>query len=182
MAKELNFDKIRARLDGIAEGFTGQETKVGWFPGAKYPDGTSVAYVAAIQENGVTAKAIPPRPFIRPTIADRKSAWVGVMEQGMRAVVKGTATAEQVLDGVGLQAAADIGITLASGQFVALSPITLMLRKMRDEDPALVMGGKVVAEAARRVAAGETGSTRDQPLHDTGLMLTTLTHLVGAAD
>lgn len=182
MAKTLSFDKIRARLDSIADGFVGQEAKVGWFPAAKYADGTPVAYVAAIQENGVSARGIPPRPFIRPTIADRRTAWVDTMTQGMRAVVKGKATAEQVLEGVGLAASADIGITLASGQFVPLSPITLMLRRMRDEDPTLVVTGRVIGEAAARVKAGEPGSSRTQPLHDTGLMVSTLTHLVGATD
>ena len=31
---------------------SGMKTSVGWFPGAKYQDGTPVAYVAAIQEYG----------------------------------------------------------------------------------------------------------------------------------
>ena len=182
MAKGLDFAKIKARLEAIPAGFADREAKVGWFPSAQYKDGTPVAYVAAIQEQGAPTVGIPPRPFIRPTIADRKGDWVGVMTQGMRAVVKGKATADDVLEGVGLQASADIGKTLASSQFQALSPITLMLRKMRDDDANLVVTGKVVGEAARRVAAGEEGSSRTQPLHDTGYMISTLTHIVGDAE
>lgn len=52
--KELSFDKIKARLDAIPEGFANRVAKVGWFPSAKYEDGTPVAYVAAIQEYGGT--------------------------------------------------------------------------------------------------------------------------------
>jgi hypothetical protein len=179
MAKGLNFDKIKAKLETVAKGFDGRVAKVGWFPAAKYKDGTPVAYVASIQENGVSSQKIPARPFIRPTVADRKAKWVEVMASGAKAVVKGRATADDVLDGVGLQAEGDIGVTLASGKFDPLSPITLMLRKMRDDDPGLVVTGKVVGEAAARVAAGEEGSDRTQPLHDSGLLLSTLTHQVG---
>ncbi|HEX7687353.1 MAG TPA: hypothetical protein VF453_06590 [Burkholderiaceae bacterium] len=180
--KGLNFDKIRARLEAIPEGFAERVAKVGWFPAAQYKDGTPVAYVAAIQENGYSAGGIQARPFIRPTIADRKGAWVKVMADGMRAVVKGRASAEQVLDGVGLQAAGDIAHTLGTASFAPLSPVTLMLRKMRDDDPSLVMNRRAVAEAAARVARGEAGSTRTDPLHDTGLMISSLTHLVGEAE
>jgi len=182
MAGKLNFVKIRARLEAIPEGFADQVARVGWFEAAKYKDGTPVAYVAAIQENGASKQGIPPRPFIRPTIADRKGNWVKVMGDGVKAVAQQRATAADVLEGVGLQAAGDIGATLASGKFDALSPITLMLRKMRDDDPALVVSGKVVGEAAARVKAGEQGSDRTQPLHDSGLMLSSLTHNVGKAE
>ncbi len=178
MAKGLNFAKVNARLAAIAKGFEGRVAKVGWFPSAQYRDGTPVAYIAAIQEFGASNNKIPARPFIRPTIANRKGKWALIMKDGVIAVVKGRATAEQVFEGVGLQAAADIGVTLASGNFEDLSKITLMLRKMRDDDPSLVVTGKVVAEAAARVAAGEDGSDRTQPLHDTGLMIATLTHQV----
>jgi hypothetical protein len=180
--KELNFDKIKAKLDAIPDGFADRVAKVGWFPSAQYKDGTPVAYVATIQENGSPANGIPPRPFIRPTIADRKAAWVKVMADGVRAVIKGNADANDVLEGVGLQASADIGVTLASGDFTKLSDITLMLRKMRDADPSLVVTGRVVGEAAARVAAGEEGSSRTQALHDSGLLISTLTSIVGDAE
>ena len=47
--------------------------KVGWFEGAKYEDGTPVAYVAAIQEYGFVN--IPPRSFMRTTVQEKKEAW-----------------------------------------------------------------------------------------------------------
>ena len=50
-----------------------KKLRVGWFDTARYQDGTPVAYVAAIQEFG--HGAIPPRPFMRPTIAQQRQAW-----------------------------------------------------------------------------------------------------------
>lgn len=177
----LNFDKVLARLEGVTEDMGTRVAQVGWFDTAKYPDGTPVAYVAAIQEKGSPGNGIPPRPFIRPTIEDQKAAWSKTIGDGLRQVILGKLTTEQVLDGVGLQAAGDIGAEIERGSFDPLSPITLMLRKMRDDDPSLVVTGKTVGEAAARVAAGEEGSTRTTPLQDSGLLLATLTHLVGDA-
>ena len=46
------------------------EGKVGWFESAEYPEGTPVAYVAAIQELG--HGKIPPRPFMAPAMKKNK--------------------------------------------------------------------------------------------------------------
>jgi len=182
MAAQLNIQKIRAKLDKIAKGFENRVAKVGWFPAAKYKDGTPVAYVASIQEFGASSVGVPARPAIRPTIQDKKGEWSKLIASGAKAVVQGRAAADDVLEAVGLQAAGDIGATLASGMFDPLSPVTLMLRKMRDDDPSLVVTRATVGEAARRVAAGEEGSARTQPLHDSGLLISSLTHQVGSDD
>ena len=183
---QFDLSKIKARLDGIGDGFAGREAKVGWIDAGNYATGDRlpVATVAAIQEFGSPGGMIPPRPFFRPTIAAKKKEWADLLAQGMRAVVKGKATAEQVLDGVGLQAVGDVSEKLESEDFLPLKPITLMLRKMRDDDPSLVVTGRTVAEAARRVAEGEPGATggRADPLHDTGFMVATLTHVVCDAE
>jgi hypothetical protein len=47
--------------------------KVGFLSGATYPDGTSVALVAAVQEFGSTN--IPSRPFFRLMIAQHSKSW-----------------------------------------------------------------------------------------------------------
>ena len=54
------FDKAIEDLKKIDE-----VAQVGWFENAKYPNGTLVAYVALIQENGASdgKTIIPPRPF-----------------------------------------------------------------------------------------------------------------------
>lgn len=178
----LDLSRVMAKIDAIGEGFANREAKVGFFAGQNYPDGTPVAYVAAIQEFGSPENGIPPRPFMRPTVQDKQGEWSAQIAGGMRKVIKGQMSADDVLDAVGDAAAGDIVKTIAAGDFKALSPITLMLRKMRDEfkgnATAFQITGAMVGEAARRVAAGEQGSTRTAPLDDTGYMLLHVQHQV----
>ncbi|HEY1441411.1 MAG TPA: hypothetical protein VGF65_11345 [Mycobacterium sp.] len=49
--------------------------KVGFLGGATYPDGTSVAMVAAVNEFGAPSRGQPPRPFFRNMIADQSPTW-----------------------------------------------------------------------------------------------------------
>lgn len=49
--------------------------RVGFLENATYPDGTSVAMVAAIQDFGAPSKGIPPRPFFRNMVADKSPGW-----------------------------------------------------------------------------------------------------------
>lgn len=180
----LDLSRVMAKIDAIGEGFANREAKVGFFPGAVYEDGTPVAYVATIQEFGSPENGIPPRPFMRPTVQDKKGEWSADIAGGMRRVIKGQMTADDVLDLVGQAAAADIAKTVAAGDFKALSPITLMLRKMKDEhkgDANWHMSAAKVGEAAARVAAGEAGSSRTAPLDDTGLLIASIQHQVGDA-
>lgn len=67
-------DKFRRRLAGLASQSSGSlKVRVGIFESAKYEDGTPVAAVAFWNEYG-TAR-IPPRPFIRNTVAAHKDEW-----------------------------------------------------------------------------------------------------------
>lgn len=47
--------------------------EVGFFEGEKYPDGKSVAEVAAFNEFG--GGKVPPRPFMRTCVERRKNIW-----------------------------------------------------------------------------------------------------------
>lgn len=49
--------------------------RVGFLSGARYPNGTPVAMVAAIQEYGAPRAGIPPRPFMRNMIAAKQDEW-----------------------------------------------------------------------------------------------------------
>lgn len=49
--------------------------RVGFLHGATYPDGTSVAMVAAIQNWGAPAAGIPPRPFFSNMVKDQSRGW-----------------------------------------------------------------------------------------------------------
>lgn len=74
-------DKLQKRLDEIAAKLKkGGRVKVGFLEGATYPDGTSVAMVAAIQEFGAPAAGIPPRPFFRNMITAKSPEWPNAVE------------------------------------------------------------------------------------------------------
>src|SRR5690606_12567931 len=80
-----------------------KQAKVGWFESAKYENGTQVATVAATHEFGTTkagrnhTTVIPPRPYFRPTIAEKQAEWTGIAEQGAHAIMEGNATTYSVL-------------------------------------------------------------------------------------
>jgi hypothetical protein len=59
--------------------------RVGFLSGATYPDGTSVAMVAAIQDGGAPRAGIPPRPFFRNMINAKKGEWPAAVEQNLKA-------------------------------------------------------------------------------------------------
>ena len=172
------FATIENRLKELA----GVETRVGWFPGATYPDGTKVAYVAAIQEFG--HGPIPPRPFFRTTVADQKASWAQDAANAARAVLKGSISAEQAMDALGERAQEDVKETINQITAPPLSPITLELRAMKHKNPDLKVGGRLVGEVAAKVnkpgyrlAAG----TPTKPLVDSRLLITTLTHTTESA-
>ena len=56
--------------------------RVGFLEGATYPDGTSVALVAATQNFG--SRSIPPRPFFSNMISKRSSGWAGKLANLLR--------------------------------------------------------------------------------------------------
>lgn len=49
--------------------------RVGFLENARYPDGTPVAMVAAINEYGAPSRGQPPRPFFRRMIAKHVGEW-----------------------------------------------------------------------------------------------------------
>lgn len=167
------FDKINValkQLDGI-------ETKVGWLPGAKYSDGTSVAYVASIQEYG--SGPIPPRPFFRTTVAAEKAAWAKNAADGAKAVLAGKLSAFEVMDGLGEVAQEDVKETINQITSPPLSPITLELRAMKHKDPNLRITGTLVGQVAAKVKQPGyqlASGTPDKPLIDSKVLITTLTH------
>lgn len=173
--------KIRQALEDMPEAFAEKVAQAGWFPAAKYEDGTPVAYVAAIQEYGSPENGVPARPYIRPTIEDRKGDWTDALARGLREALRGDLSVDQVLEQVGMLMASDFQAQIENGSHAPLSPVTLMLRKWRRE--GRVITGKTVGEAAAAVAAGEDYSgVPNTPLRDTGLLIATLTSAVGPAE
>lgn len=181
MAVDTTALKIREALENMPAAFAANVAQAGWFPTAKYEDGTPVAYVASIQEYGSPANGVPPRPSLRPTITEKRTEWVQDMARGLKAAIRGEITPEQVLEQVGMKMAADLQAGIENGTFAPLSPVTLMLRKWRRDGREIT--GRTVGEAAAAVAAGEDYSgVPNTPLRDTGLLIATLTSGVGQAE
>lgn len=147
----------------------GLQTRVGWFDGAQYPDGTSVALIATVQEYGSPANNIPPRPFFRPTMEAERAAWRKIIEDGTRAMLRGSVTPVQVMEGVGLQAQGDFKKAIAKTVTPALSESTIRARKRK------VVGPKPEGQKRSEYSAKvDAASVSEKPLNDTGHMLATL--------
>lgn len=76
MATIRGGDKLQTTLAGMAKKLSNKNTvRVGFLEKARYPDGKSVAMIAAIQDFGAPGAGIPPRPFFRNMIAAKKGEW-----------------------------------------------------------------------------------------------------------
>lgn len=139
----------------------GQRTgRVGWFPSAKYEDGTPVAGVAAVQELGSASQGIPPRPFFRPTADESTQEWATTAKGLSQAVMRGQMAPGNLFEQLCLKAEGDVRATITKLQDPALAPETIAARK-------------------RKLAKGKAPkSTIEKPLVDSGLMLATLTSQV----
>lgn len=167
--------KLEAYLKDLGKRIaSGATLRAGFLEGATYPDGTPVPMVAAIQEFGAPRAAIPPRPFMRVTVAAHSGEWGDQTAAALKAM---NYDAEKALALMGEAVIKpEIQQSIIDVNDPPLSPITLMLRKMRSEDQSLVVTGKTVGEAAARVAAGEsTAGVNTKPLQDTH-------HLVDSVD
>lgn len=82
MAKLTGGGKLAGVLKKIAK--SSPTVEVGFLSGATYPDGTSVAVVAAANEFGVPSRGQPPRPFFRNMIADKQASWPKAIEENYK--------------------------------------------------------------------------------------------------
>jgi len=168
-----NLAKLAARLGN------GQSLRVGFLEGATYenPDGstTPVGYVAALNNYG--HGGTPPRPFFTNMVAEKSGEWPDALEAAMHATDNDP---EAALSLLGEHIAGELRQAIIDTNDPPLSPVTIMLRSMRRADPSLVVTGRVVGEAAKRVAAGELlkDSTSTKPLVDTGQMLASIDYEV----
>lgn len=159
--------KLEQYLAGLSRSVDrASSVKVGFLSGATYANGTPVAMVAAIQNFGAPGAGIPPRPFFSNMVADKSSEWGPATGDLLR---DNSFNSQVALEKVGQGIAGQLREAIVDTNDPALSPITLMLRKMRTENPGLVVSGSTVGEAARRVAAGESyGGVSTKPLVDIG--------------
>ena len=133
-------------------GYEKKETRAGWFPSAQYPaqdGGEHVAAVAMQHEFGNPAERIPPRPFMRPAIANKKQEWAKVVGGAVRQGLD----ANDTLELVGLHMQGDIKEAIGDVTTPSLSQRTIKARQSR-------------------------GNFDTKPLNDTGHMIATLTSSV----
>ena len=179
---KISFDtsSIESAVKGLKT-LSKKSVMVGWNEGANYDDGTPVAGIAAQNEYGNPGRSIPARPFIRPTISSNKEEWVETLKKGATAILEGRSTADIVLGAFGDRVSAQIKNSIVNEPHTPLSPITIALRRLRDNN--VPIGGATVGAVAAAIARGETGPGQlgDQtfpnrdPLRDTGYMIATLT-------
>lgn len=153
------------QLDGL-------RGKTGWFETAKYTTGVPVAYVAAIQEHGFGP--IPPRPFMRPTVAAKGQSWMELFGQGAKAVLDGRFTASQVMESVALKAASDVAKTISEISSPPLSQLTLAARAHAGAGDT-ISGGKELGEAAKSYGPFNVST---KPLVWTGQLIQSVTGIV----
>lgn len=76
MANIKGGDKLLEKLAQLAKMAENPATlRVGFLESATYPDGKPVAMIAAIQDFGAPGVGIPPRPFFRNMIANKRGEW-----------------------------------------------------------------------------------------------------------
>lgn len=143
---------------------TSKVGKVGWFEGNYYPaepgkKAVPVAYVAAIQEFGYMPKNIPPRPFMRPTIAQYSVTWRKIAYNGSQQVIKGKSTPGYVMEQIGLAASGQIRKTITRVTHPPLKASTIRNRMNKRADKT-------------------TFGLLDKPLIDTKRMMNTLINTV----
>lgn len=147
------------QLDVMLKSLGDKAGKVGWLDGAKYETGETIAGVAATQEFGEPSKHIPPRPFFRSTIAEKREEWKKVAEGYAKQIAKGAATTATAMEGIGLKAAGDVRKKIAAIWTPKLSERTIRERR-------------------ERKAGKRTIGALNKPLIDTGVMLGALTNSV----
>lgn len=142
--------------------------RAGFLESARYPDGQSVAEVAAIQNFGAPGAGIPARPFFTNAVKRGSGEWAGKLA---KLLVLTDYDAERALQMMGPVLAFDIQKSITETNAPPLSEVTLQLRKMRQENPDLVVTGATVGEAAQRAKEGvSTAGVSTKALVDSGTM------------
>lgn len=166
----------RALAEIAARVGTKATLKVGFLADATYPDGTSVAAVAAIQNFGAPKAKIPATHFFDGMVKAKDGDWGPMLAASLK-LTNYDVTAS--LNQVGFVIEGELRQAIVDVDGPDLSPITLMLRKMKSADQSLIITGKVVGEAAARVAAGESSAgVSTKRLIDSGYMLSRVDHEV----
>lgn len=165
-------NRVITALSEIGEKLSkGHSVRVGFLETATHQnaDGSSIPTATIAALNNYGHGATPPRPFFTNMIRDKSAGWADLL---LGALQNASLDARTALSLLGEHIAGDLRESIASTMSPPLSPITLMLRKMKSEDQNLIVTGATVGEAARRIAAGESyDGVSTKPLVETGQMI-----------
>lgn len=113
----------------ILKGMNNATVESGWFETARYPDGTSVAYVMAVNELGYVAdggqEIIPARPHIQLAAHNCLPGARKIAEWGIIAIAQGTETPDAVMGKIGLHLEGEIVKSIRDGGWQPNAPSTI---------------------------------------------------------
>lgn len=111
------------------KGLQGASVESGWHETAKYPDGTPIAYVMAVNELGYVSDGgtfvIPARPHMALAAENAKPKVKKIAEAGVVAIVKGTETPEALMGKIGLAFEGEIVLSIRDGGWQPNAPSTI---------------------------------------------------------
>lgn len=148
MVKLSGGDKLAAKLAELAQNAKNDATvRVGFLEGSRYPDGTSVALVAAINEFGHTRvhPTQPPRPFMRRMIQAKSPEWPKAIGD---LLVANNYDAEATLDLTGTAIAGQLRQSIIDFTDPPLSPLTVMKKGF---DKPLIDSGVMLRSVSHEV-------------------------------
>lgn len=104
--------------------------RVGWFPSSRHPteDGGTIPMATIAVKNEFGAPPVPPRPFVRPALANNRDEWRETIKRGARAVIYGSLSDDQLMEAIGLSVAGHIRASIASVTSPPLSQRTIAAR------------------------------------------------------
>lgn len=167
--------KLEAALRQIsAKVKTGAVLKVGFLSRSRYPDGKSVAMIAAIQNFGAPSRGIPPRPFFTKMVKKESGGWPKLIAGQLVANDYDVVT---TMTQVGYVLQGQLRLSIQELVDPPLSPVSLLLRERFWGKPYDVKFSDVM-QARLDVAAGivsDVSGTQAKPLIWTS-------HMIGSVD
>jgi hypothetical protein len=150
---------VNNTLTEIARKMGGGKVRIGFLEGATYPDGTPVAFVAAMNEFGHEGRfPAPPRPAFRNMIKKESPGWPAKMADLAKAT---NFDGKLVLKIMGEDIAGALRQSIIETNDPPLSQTTLILRKRFWSNPGDITMSDVIS-AQQAAARGDNGASGTQ--------------------
>jgi phage gpG-like protein len=141
--------------------------RIGFIDGATYPDGTSVAEVAAINNFGAPGAGIPARPFFSDLVKQNSAEWAGKLVK----LFQKTGDIKTSLDLLAVEIEGELRESIIKMNFPANSPVTNLLKQRFPTRDGMTF--EDVLQAWSDVKDGVTAPA-GKPLVWSGLMLASI--------